>query len=329
MRSLILAVLLTVAATCPPLSAGTILEHSVNGTIGRGFGHTTYILTASYYDDERTLRSVKSELEFPLDVLTFGAEYGGLLWRDGRPFCALEAGFAISISDPASKMFDHDWIKDGGPSDNSNPWDKFSYTESGAQMSGTYMRVEGSYWLLHFGDWHLAAQAAFRYLLIKQDLVGYEGWQIRDNGDRVEISGDARGIFYKVSYKLPSVGVRVLRQWHDTFRFDLRMAYVHTLVDDFDDHVLRNKIGVADVDGPGGSAQLSFRYTPTSQNRSRVFLELHSDLLFLDAFGSQTQTWYGDDPASDEDDTGSVVGGIPHDIDLFQVQLSLKAGISF
>ncbi len=305
------------------LSAESRTEYSSNGVAMREFGNSTYELRAAYYKDD-VLKSIKSKLEFPLDVFIVGAEFRAMHWRNDRPKWEVMTGMYAGVSDPSSVMKDSDWIKD-----ENTPYRKFSYTESDVKMSSTIMRVEASYWLLRWGYFNFAVTAGYRYQHIKQDLIGYEGWQIRDNGDSVSISGTERGIFYTISYNLPSAGFRALYTTTGDFRLDIRAAYVQVFASDYDDHVLRNKVGVADVVGAGVNGYLSARRYLSKSGRTRPYVELSADFLYLDATGDQTQTWYGNDPASPEDDTGSVASGIPHDVTGVQLKLALRIGLSF
>jgi outer membrane protease len=323
MRRLPVVFLLMLILQAASIQAQSHTEFSCNGVAMSEFGNSTYELRASYYEDD-VLKSIKSKLEFPLDVFIVGAEFRALHWRNDRPRWEVMAGLYASVSDPSSVMKDSDWIKD-----ESTPYRKFSYTESDVKMSSTIMRAEASYWLLRWGHFNFAVTAGYRYQHIKQDLIGYEGWQLRDNGDSVSISGTERGIFYTISYNLPSAGVRALYTTDGNFRMDLRAAYVQAFASDHDDHLLRNKVGVADVVGAGVNGYVSARRYLTKSGKRKPYVELSADLLYLDATGDQTQTWYGDDPASPEDDTGSVASGIPHDVTGLQLKLALRFGLSF
>lgn len=314
---------MTIVMLTSAINAESRTEYSGNGVAMREFGNSTYELRAAYYEDD-VLKSIKSKLEFPLDVFLVGAEFRAMHWCNDRPKWEVMAGMYASISDPSSVMKDFDWIKD-----ENTPYRKFSYTESDVKMSSTIMRVEASYWLLRWGHFDFAVTAGYRYQHVKQDLIGYDGWQIRDNGDSVTISGIERGIFYTISYNLPSAGVRALYTTDGHFRLDLLAAYVQVFASDYDDHLLRNKVGVADVVGAGVNGRVSARRYLSESGRTKPYIELCADLLYLDATGDQTQTWYGDDPASPEDDTGSVASGIPHDVTGLQVKLALRFGLSF
>jgi hypothetical protein len=112
-------------------------------------------------------------------------------------------------------------------------------------------------------------------------------------------------------------------------KFDGKLAYVQVFASDFDDHLLRNKTAVADVIGGGGETDLNIRWFFGSSTQSRSFLEFSMSFLYLLAEGDQTQAWYGDDPVSEDDDTGKVITGIPHEVESLQGNIGLRLGLRF
>ncbi|MFH2055303.1 MAG: omptin family outer membrane protease [bacterium] len=300
-------------------------EITIGSITERAFGYTDYTLNVSSTIHDQTYY-LRSQLEFPLDVWLVGAAISAD-WPNARaPRWSLEGALRFAVSDPVSLMYDHDWYR--LPED---PFTKFSYTESGVEMAGTLTDLDGSFWLLWWGKMRLGITVGYRHYLIKQDIIGYEGWQLDDStGAQRPLSGTARGIYYKIVYYLPHAGIRSRLQLADWLRWDNRLTYLQVFASDYDDHLLRNKVSAADVHGAGGNLRCEFSLIQTSASGALPFASLYADLTYLQAWGDQTQSWYGDDPASpDEDDTGQVVSGIPHDVESLQLNIGFRIGLVF
>jgi hypothetical protein len=111
-------------------------------------------------------------------------------------------------------------------------------------------------------------------------------------------------------------------------RWDTKLTYLQVFASDYDDHLLRNKISVADVYGGGGSLRSEFTIHSDKRGAAQPLVALYLEVLYLKATGDQTQTWYGDDPASpNEDDTGQQISGIPHDVESLQINVGIRIGI--
>jgi hypothetical protein len=169
----------------------------------------------------------------------------------------------------------------------------------------------------------------FGYQRFAQDIAGYEGWYLDDQGDVQPQSGNVLAITYKVSY----TSVRLLTSFvFDRLRFmevglTGDVGVVH--VSDEDDHVLRNKLSTADGAGitTGLALELAF-FLPVRSGRLRPWIALAGEARRNVANIEQTQYWYDDEPGGDPP-AGTRYTGIDHKVDLFQVALLLSLGMDF
>jgi len=317
-RSVILAAILIWSA---PLCAG---DWQLGGVLERAGGYTDYTLNISSRIDGQ-IYYLRSQLEFPLDAWFVGVATAADWPNSRRPRWSVEAAMRFAVSDPGSLMYDHDWYRLPG-----DEFTKFSYTESDVEMAATLTDISVSFWLLWWGEARLGLSAGYRHYLIKQDIVGYRGWQLDDQGTQQFLQGTERGIYYSMIYHLPNAGIRSRLHLADWLRWDNRLSYIQVFASDYDDHLLRNKIGVADMHGGGGNYRCEFSLLTAGKSAPLPFATLFVDLTYLQGWGDQTQSWYGDDPASpDENDTGQVVSGIPHDIESLQFGFGLRLGVLF
>ena len=102
-------------------------------------------------------------------------------------------------------------------------------------------------------------------------------------------------------------------------------------VSDYDNHLLRYKDAEADGTGYGITAEYKgkFLLSHVSANQ-RFYFGLHTKLTYMNVSGEQTQSWYGDDPATEDyDDTGLKLSKIPHDFSSIQLHLGFHLTMTF
>ena len=309
-------------------------EFYVKPSFMYSFGETEYVMDIAVPDDQLGVLRLKSQLEFPLDAAYGGGAAGMYLSRHGRKVWRFEAGFWTSFTDPGGTMYDHDWwnLRTG-------TFEKFSYTESAVEMKAILFRVEVAREIYTGTNYGLSLFVGFRHHKIEQDVIGFTGWQIVDDAGTV-VQVDAPGllgIVYDVTYNLPHAGVMLTYDLGRTAEFATKAAYSIVMVSDVDDHVLRGKIAESDITGNGllGGANLRFNIGPP--RRSQLFLDLGGEFYYLRASGSQVQRWYADEVIIDPDtnqeivitEAGTVIPGIPHDINKTAFHVGASVGIEF
>lgn len=318
---------------------------SIAPTLGSSFGKTEYIMDIQQtltdesgniiVDDngQPVVWRLKSQLEFPLDVIMGGATVRFELASD-PDFLWFEGGIYTNLEDPGGDLKDSDWEGVTSILD----FTQFSYTESEAKMDGLMLNFEGGLRLFNPGKTSISALAGFRYFKIQQDVVGYDGWFRTFNENTLTYSDEifpqsGSGLvgYYEVTYRQLQLGLVISTQLQPNLTGRIKAAYSPVWFEDYDDHILRNKEAVADGDGNGFIGLASLRYDFDSGGGPlKPFLDAGVEYVLISTSGLQTQSWYGDDPASpDVDDTGLSIGGIPHEVNLNQLNLRLMIGLAF
>lgn len=313
------------------------VKFAVAPQILQNFGYTEYIMDM-FFPFAQGDYCLKSQLEFPLDVVTAGVAVGLHSTRDTLFAWSFEAGYFSSANDPGGIMKDHDWEtvwRIIGP-DTVIYWgqvEKISYTESPAIMKSFLITAEGFLRVLHRRHFGLDVWGGFRYQKIEQDIIGYEGWQLLRHSAVARdapIRGADSAIYYRVTYKAPHLGLRSTLKLGQHIDLNAGAAFALVWASDFDDHLIRHKHAASSMTGHGFLSTVSIRFQMPSSGRIHPFFDVVTDFAYLHASGTQTQHWYADDPITpDIDDTGKTVGGIPHEINSWQVGVGLKAGLAF
>jgi len=323
-RMKLLVVLVSVLSIGQTLFAENRVKYTLAPQVWQNFGYTEYIMDISVPTDSGLLE-LKSELEFPLDVVMAGVTVGFHSTRVGLYAWSMEGGYFTNLEDPGGVMKDHDW----GTLEWGQDAEKFSYTESRAEMKSTLITAEASLRVLHKRSFNLDLWGGFRYQKIEQDIIGFEGWQLDSNLVPQDISSTERGVFYRVTYKVPHLGLRSGVKLGEYTDLDAKAAFALVWTSDFDDHLLRKKTATADISGHGFISSVGARYLVPAGGRVQPFFELVAGILYFHASGSQKQRWYGDDPITEDDDTGLSISGIPHEINSRQASVGVKVGVAF
>ncbi len=303
---------------------------SFSPSIRRSFGTTEYDM-----DIQQSGLLLRSLLEFPLDVIMVGGKIELLLnpWHFDQ--YRFEGSFYTSLTDPSGKMIDSDW-SNSDANGSSVPYRMFSYTESNAQMKSLLGQLRAERRFYSQENLHVGLFIGFRYSKIEQDIYDFTGWQLDNSGSRINFSlTDTHALFYKVTYKLPHVGMR-LTQTNQYYDLSASVAYSIALVSDVDDHILRGKRSTADINGKGALADVEMKWNIAGKKKG-VFLKLSGDISYIRASGSQTQTWYADELVWDPNVNdyvvavakGTSITGVPHDINMTRFNLSLEVGLSY
>ena len=308
-------------------------------------GETEYELDINFSEIDDTLFSVPtavtyrltSLLEFPMDVIVGGFTFQLEPEEDPSKW-NIHGGVFSSFTDPGGKMYDTDWT---GLTP-LYPYTKWSYTESDAQMSMIQLDLDFTFRLVQKERLTLSALLGGRYQKIKQDVIGLGGWQIGydenlyyGNPDSLKILpasvyGNQRVGYYEVTYKHLKIGFLTEYQFTPKLKGKLSTTFAPLRFDDFDDHILRFKESTADGDGNAFLGDFQLRYNFNRANiKDKLFVELGASYVKLKATGPQTQSWYGDDGATPEDDTGEMISGIPHTVRSTQTKINFRLGMYF
>jgi hypothetical protein len=313
------------------------VKFTVIPQLSQSFGLTEYIMDIADPQEEG-IYVLKSQLEFPLDVAMAGVTVGVHSTRDTLYAWSLEGGYFLNIEDPGGIMKDHDWetVWRVIGTDTVTYWgevEKFSYTESRAEMKSALITVEGYLRVFQKRRFDIDLWGGFRYQKIEQNIIGYKGWQLKRDSSVarvVYVSSTDSAAYYRVTFNTPYVGLRSNIRLNPNTSLSAKTAFALVWASDFDDHLLRNKIATADITGKGFISGVSLRHQMPHNGKIQPFFELVGEFVYLHASGSQTQSWYGDDPASpDYDDTGVVRSGIPHEINNRQASVGLRVGLGF
>ncbi len=296
--------------------------------ITRQSGYTEYEMDIRYPLDTAPggIKVLRSELKFPLDVTMAGVR--GVLESTAQGLYAwsVAVGYSVNSENPEDLMQDSDWsnLRSVEP-------EKYIYTESPAQMRSTMVTAETTLRVVPQRQFNLDLWGGFRYQKIEQDIIGYRGWALDNAFDTVLLfDTTSLAMFYRVEFTTAYLGCRA--NFHPTphLKFSGQAAFALVWASDFDDHHLRNKEADADIDGTGAIFGVNLGYRIPVQSVVRPFVEFVGDLAYYRASGGQTQSWYGDDPATpDKDETGTSISGIPHEIRSLRGSVGVRVGVGF
>lgn len=297
-------------------------SHAIDFEAGLDFGYrlgeTEYVYDQSGQVPDVGSVTVGSQLEFPLNCFRIG-----LKTRLGQDYLPrpwdVRLSMYTNINDPSAKMLDHDWIT--WPTSGFDG--KFSYTESDVDMRSFEIDLNGRWYVMHPGAFLVGPWTGFRLQYFSQDVIGFDGWQIDYNTQpfsRQYFSDSRLGIKYHVTWLQFPVGLAWRLPAGRVLSGDFHVAMVPCWFSDYDDHVLRNKDAEASGLGFGFDARSSW---DIAMGATPLSLRAETGFLYLKASGDQTQTWYGDDPFTEGDDTGKSSENVPHEVKTSQFDMSL------
>jgi hypothetical protein len=317
-------VLVLTAGLLASLAAGRAsaeLRWSLEAGLGGALGRAAYDLEV-----EESGAVVLSRLEFPLDGWEASARLACSLFRERHELWRFEVGADVGLSDPSGLMRDYDWIEFAG-----YPRIPSSYTESDVEAVSVAAGLKASRAVLVRGFLELYLCAGYRFGYLFQSIQGYTGWWYEWNGTAYDLWSDRdsrEALRYTLySHALPvGLGLR-LAPW-PRLQFLLEAAWVPVYAVDEDDHLLRYKLSTASGLGHGASCRLEASVTLSRREDGLgPYLALTADFLGWRVSTTQTQKWYGDDLAGEEDETGMVMSGIGHVITSLEFRAGLSAGV--
>lgn len=225
-----------------------------------------------------------SELVFPLDVAC-GSVAGNLLWN-GR--FELHGRVTENLTDPSTKMNDSDWgvISDSGTLD--------IYSESDAELTALSADVGGRIWFYPTPpNSRFVLSMGFGPSLLYQ----HWDWTISNVDQRYPSRPDwvhetQSGVVatYSADIVMPYLSAcAVVKYQRLTGRAELGIG--PAVVQDQDDHILRQKRSTADMAGAGATASIELRYELTKH----LFTLARLDTLSIQASGTSVDQGYGGD----------------------------------
>ena len=287
------------------------------------FGQTQYDMKYMGAPDENGKTGIRSLLEFPINMFTVGGTIRVEPVRQTRHPVKFALSVSTKVNDPAGKMIDHDWdLYDSGRDF------KWSYTESKVEAAYLFVKLESSIGFPSARRGGFDMIGGIRYERIAQEILDFAGWQYDSLGNIHNFYVQERALYYKVSYLSPYVGFRFKSSQAGHTAFHLQAAVAPTRMSDFDDHKLRYKTAVATGWGEGVLTETGITFPLGTQGPHTSFLQIRAQFDYFHGNPRQTQTWYGDDPFTSENDTGSSFPNIPHEITLTRLSVGVRLGVA-
>ncbi len=294
---------------------------------GQTQGYNSYEISGGLSETS----SFRSKLEYPHNNSFYGFTFEWRRMHDIKRDLYFTGSLYLNGNYPTDPMLDSDWLTDPPYYDDY----LFSYTESDAELNMVETDILFGMELYRYRDLMIFGTGGFLLYSYDYDMYSLDGWQhdvLWGSGyqDSFSVYQDTLVLTYDVEYYGLYAGSRAEFTPGGVFTLggDVRLSPL-MLVTDLDDHVLRNKEAYSDIKGGlylAGSLDLRLE-TPTDLLsvffHARVFGESFSYQ------GYQSQSWYGDDPASDYDDTGNITHGIPNTIKYNRTGFSIGLGLAF
>ena len=327
-------ILILLLLTTGPIQAEPSFSLKASPILMFNSGSTDYTIEALTYvvsEDllDTMLVGIRSKLEFPLDAALVGVDLEAASKHVTEKGWTINIGALINITDPDKMMEDHDWFFDPDGSESI----KWSWTESRAKLSYLLLKLEIAKTIAKGKKLDLSLMAGFHYNHVELDMIGYSGWQV--SVDNV-IKGQGPALYYRATYKLPQVGVRlkITPSWQTSM--ELQLAGGRLMASDLDDHLLRGKTAKAKTAGWAFFGQAAVRLMLAPSGSARPFLSGRVEFVTQSASGTQTQEWYRDEIVADQNGgedivvrKGTVISGISYETTARQVRIGVGFGLVF
>lgn len=131
---------------------------------------------------------------------------------------------------------------------------------------------------------------------------------------------------YSLDSEFFSLGLTWRLKAGDRASLTVDTAYIpHAKVTDIDDHLRRYRESRVTSDGTGNMISMNAKFSLTP----RWFVSSSCSRVRISTDGTQDQFWYGNDPATATDDTGTTINGIDAEIeqDYFKVGIALGCAL--
>jgi len=310
--------LMSVAAAALAAAASLRAETSLEPIFGRGYGSTLYRLEMTFpltnagdSLPENTKGLGQSELEYPLDALVAGARYRQTFQAgDGRSIGLRLAGWT-NVSEPDGRMQDSDWFGARASTGvtTSSVLFKFSYTRSRAEL-----RWLGGEAGVDIGDYSLLGRPVRYGLLVRAErmdyrLYGADGWNRapgETTSENVSFSDSNLVLRYGLTRVQPRLTAEMRFARSTRTEFKIALSAAPAMAWDHDDHVIRKKESDTFAFGYeiGAGAEWDIRIT------DHFLITLVGDAAYFRAKGEMNQRFYGDDPGTAQNETGTTIDNV-------------------
>ncbi len=331
-KSLIIHLCILATMLTPPLlaqEADNSLDLSVSLTGGGMYGYTLYRLEDMQMVPETDWYvGVKSELKFPLDMFVAGAKLQ-LTKKNPKGFgWTASVQYLTNVNDPNGSMEDSDWIlystfgyfKDM----------QFSYTKSDVDLTSHYIDASFLTRLPSKKRLKFTIGGGLQYRRYSFNVYGVEGWYVNGTGRQVNFVDyqDEKVGKYRATYVITYFSLGGEMHYKQNTVYLLCKGTPFVFATDFDDHLLRFKTGEGDCSGSYFAVESGIDWLlAKGEKLTRWAIEIRAEYSIISTDGTQVQTWYGDDPASLDDDTGSSV--TLNDYDMASKTLMFKARLKY
>lgn len=200
----------------------------------------------------------ESELEFPIDSymaginIIVGNRYKKNPHQTQNRFNLTWLGV---VHDKGGVMKDSDWVENDAAYGEAPHEGRDLYTESDAELKGMIVDAGYSYLFRLNNSLTFGPMIGYRHHDFKYDIYGYRGvyWT-------TPVSGEGRVLEYKVTYRIPYVGLSSDILFGKKGQFQLHLTFGYSdwaEAEDRDDHVLRYKLSEGDCEGEAWLASVT------------------------------------------------------------------------
>lgn len=274
------------------ISTGQIAAQNNNFELGieQMEGETQYEIYGSDWASELIFPLDSSILEFTYERQNFSIEGRDLYLKYGQTF----------NDQNISGFEDSDWLNNNSTKD--------IYSTGDVDLDGKTFDIG----LRYHKEINQRSKltALMGYQIIKYDFDVHSAVN-HYGGSAGEINNGDTVLLYESEYNIPYIGGSYERKVSNSFNLTgtLKWSPISD-VEDEDDHILRNKIANSEADGNTYILKVNTEYE--INNNWQAYLK--AKYLYSDLSGSQSQYWYGDDPATpNQDDTGTRIDGINYE----------------
>lgn len=296
-------------------------------TSGSTLLHLTFTERFSYfnYDD---LTQFDSEIECPLDTYMGGGSISFIGKLKGNLNWSLNLSYFTNLQDPDTPTTDSEWEKSL-----SFDFDELTvYSESNVTLKAIDIDINIKFDFAKKPTFSISGAAGYMHQKFEFEAIGLDGWFLifeNDQFDSLNFQSheDTLVGINKYTYHIPYISLQSEIRAINPISINTNIGFSPlTFGRDFDDHVLRNKMGKGTCSGAtlilSGGIEWPFRKTADGSSLS---LSLGYRYLSISTAGEQRQDWYGDDPVSENyDDTGDFVRGLDYDLKSTQKSITFS-----